>query len=285
MRALLLAWRAFGIGAHPLQLLLHRLDARGLLLRLGLQPLLLLLQPRAVVAFPRNAVAAVELEYPLGRVVEEIAIVRHRHHGARKFLQELLEPIDAFGIEVVGRLVEQQHVGLGQQQPAQRDAALLAARQIRDLGVPRRQAQRVGRDLRADARRRCRWRPESLRTWPDRRRACRSPHRARRRRRRSRRAWLSLPSLRPGPAPPPRARVCSGSSCGSCGRKPMRMLGIGTASPSMSVSSPAMILSRLDLPEPFSPSTPILAPGKKDSEMSLRMTRLGGTTLPTRCMV
>ena len=65
----------------------------------------------------------------------------------------------------------------------------------------------------------------------------------------------------------------------------MRMLGIGTASPSNSLSSPAMIRSRLDLPEPFSPSTPILAPGKNDSEMSFRMTRLGGTILPTRFIV
>ena len=46
-----------------------------------------------------------------------------------------------------------------------------------------------------------------------------------------------------------------------------------------------MIFSRLDLPEPLSPSTPILAPGKKDSEMSLRITRLGGTILPTRFIV
>ena len=65
----------------------------------------------------------------------------------------------------------------------------------------------------------------------------------------------------------------------------MRMSGIGTASPSNSLSSPAMIFSRLDLPEPFRPSTPILAPGKNDSEMSLRMTRLGGTILPTRFIV
>ena len=65
----------------------------------------------------------------------------------------------------------------------------------------------------------------------------------------------------------------------------MRMSGIGTASPSNSLSSPAMIRSRLDLPEPFRPSTPILAPGKNDSEMSLRMTRLGGTILPTRFIV
>ena len=46
-----------------------------------------------------------------------------------------------------------------------------------------------------------------------------------------------------------------------------------------------MIFSRLDLPEPFSPSTPILAPGKKFSEMFLRIVRFGGTTLPTRRIV
>ncbi|MNL41217.1 hypothetical protein D3C87_1636160 [compost metagenome] len=51
----------------------------------------------------------------------------------------------------------------------------------------------------------------------------------------------------------------------------MRMPGIGVASPSISLSRPAMILSTVDLPEPFRPSTPILAPGKNDSEMSFRM--------------
>ena len=46
-----------------------------------------------------------------------------------------------------------------------------------------------------------------------------------------------------------------------------------------------MMRSSVDLPEPFRPSTPILAPGKNDSEMSFRMSRFGGTTLPTRFMV
>ena len=46
-----------------------------------------------------------------------------------------------------------------------------------------------------------------------------------------------------------------------------------------------MILSSVDLPAPFSPRTPIFAPGKKLSEMFLRMVRLGGTVLLTRRMV
>jgi hypothetical protein len=43
--------------------------------------------------------------------------------------------------------------------------------------------------------------------------------------------------------------------------------------------------SSVDLPAPLRPSTPILAPGKKDREMSSRMVFFGGTTLPTRFMV
>src|SRR5690606_40249589 len=58
--------------------------------------------------------------------------------------------------------------------------------------------------------------------------------------------------------------------------------GMGVASPSISLSIPAMIFSSVDLPDPFRPRTPILAPGKKDREMSRRICRFGGTILPTR---
>ncbi len=46
-----------------------------------------------------------------------------------------------------------------------------------------------------------------------------------------------------------------------------------------------MIRSSVDLPDPFSPSTPIFAPGKKFSEMFLMMVRWGGTVFETRRMV
>ncbi len=48
---------------------------------------------------------------------------------------------------MVGRLVQQQHVGAGQQQAAQRDPAPLAARELAHVGIARRAAQRVHRDL------------------------------------------------------------------------------------------------------------------------------------------
>ncbi len=108
------------------------------------ETLLFLIEPRTVVALPRNAAAAIEFENPLGGVVEEVAVVRHGDDGARKALQKLFEPLDAFRVEMVRRLVQQQHVGLRQQQTAQRDAALLAAGKRTDLRIPRRQTQRVG---------------------------------------------------------------------------------------------------------------------------------------------
>ena len=136
-----------GVLARPFQLFLQGLGARVFVLLLLLQARLLLLQPVAVVALVGNAGAAVEFQNPLGRVVQEVAVVGDGHHGAGEALQELLQPVHRFGVQVVGRLVEQQHVGLGQQQAAQRHAALLTAGEHADLGVPRRQAQRVGGDF------------------------------------------------------------------------------------------------------------------------------------------
>src|SRR5665647_29048 len=62
----------------------------------------------------------------------------------------------------------------------------------------------------------------------------------------------------------------------------MRMFGKCCTSPSYSLSTFAMMRSTVDLPEPFRPSRPIFAPGKKLSEMSLMIWRLGGTILLTR---
>jgi hypothetical protein len=144
---LALGMAALRVGAHPFQLVLHGLDAGLLLLLLQLQALLLLLQPGGIVALPGDAVAAVELQDPAGDIVEEVAIMGDGDDGAGILVQEALEPGDRFGVEMVGRLVEQQHVGLGQQQPAERDAATLPARELGDVGIPGREAQGVGGDL------------------------------------------------------------------------------------------------------------------------------------------
>jgi hypothetical protein len=144
-----LALGVAGAGRHPdpLQLALEGLLAPALAALLLPQPLLLLLQPRGVVALPRDAVAAVELEDPAGDVVEEVAVVGDRDDGALVVLEVPLEPGHRQGVEVVGGLVEQQDVGLPDEQPAQRDPPPLAARQHVDHGVRRRAAQGVHGEL------------------------------------------------------------------------------------------------------------------------------------------
>ena len=52
------------------------------------------------------------------------------------------EPVHRLGVEMVGGLVEQQHLGLFEQQLAQRDAAALAARELRHVPIVGRAAER-----------------------------------------------------------------------------------------------------------------------------------------------
>ena len=125
-----------GRAADPLLLLGELALARALLALLLGQALALLLQVGGVVALVGDAAAAVDLQDPAGDVVEEVAVVGDDQHRARVVAQRPLQPGDALGVQVVGRLVEQQQVRLLEQQAAQRDAAALAARQVRRPGSP-----------------------------------------------------------------------------------------------------------------------------------------------------
>ena len=69
--------------------------------------------------------------------------MRHGNHRALILVEVLFEPVDALGVEVVGRFVEQQHVGLLQQQAAQGHAAALTAREVGGFLVGWRAAQGV----------------------------------------------------------------------------------------------------------------------------------------------
>src|SRR5690606_30927089 len=91
---LALGTAAPGVLARPFQFALDRLLARLLLAFFLLEALVLLLQPRGVVALPRDAAAAVEFEDPFGRVVEEVAIMGDRDYRAREIVQEVLQPLD-----------------------------------------------------------------------------------------------------------------------------------------------------------------------------------------------
>src|SRR5690606_33601732 len=88
-----------------------------------------------------------ELEDPLGDVVEEVAVVRNRDDRPLELREILLEPRDRLGVQVVGRLVEQQHVRLLEENATKRDPASLTAGKRLDGGVIGREPERVHRDV------------------------------------------------------------------------------------------------------------------------------------------
>ncbi|MNQ74393.1 hypothetical protein D3C85_891480 [compost metagenome] len=89
----------------------------------------------------RVALAAVQFQCPLGHLIQEVAVVGDEDDAAREVLQVMLQPSDGFGVQVVGRFVHQQHVGLAEQQAGQSHAALFTTRQVGDFPVIRRAAQ------------------------------------------------------------------------------------------------------------------------------------------------
>jgi hypothetical protein len=132
---------------HPLELARQRPPAGRLLLLLVGEALLLLIEPRRVVSLPRDAEAAVELEDPAGDVVEKVAVVGDGDDRPGVLLEVALEPRHRFRVEVVGRLVEEQQVGLPEEDLAERDAPALATGERPDVGVAGGQPQRVHGDL------------------------------------------------------------------------------------------------------------------------------------------
>ena len=62
--------------------------------------------------------------------VEKVAVVRDEDVAEGIVLEVVLEPVARLEIEMVGRLVEQQQVGLGEQQLGERDAHLPAAAEL-----------------------------------------------------------------------------------------------------------------------------------------------------------
>ena len=113
-------------------------EHRLLTLELGL---LLLLVQRAlrlvefVIARIGRELAAVDLDHLVDDAVHELAIVRGHQQRAVISLQELLQPDQAFEVEMVAWLVQQHGVGTHQQDPRQCHAHLPTARQRADVAV------------------------------------------------------------------------------------------------------------------------------------------------------
>ncbi|MNF74268.1 hypothetical protein D3C84_562960 [compost metagenome] len=60
--------------------------------------------------------------------VEEVAVVGNDDHGAVTRREDVFQPADGVDVQVVGRLVQQQHVGIGEQRLGQQHAQLPARR-------------------------------------------------------------------------------------------------------------------------------------------------------------
>src|SRR3984957_16151444 len=64
-----------------------------------------------------------------GDFVDDVVVVGDQQHGAIVFLQRDVQRVDRFQIQVVGGLVQHQHVRLLQHQPAENQTGGLAAAQ------------------------------------------------------------------------------------------------------------------------------------------------------------
>ena len=71
----------------------------------------------------------------IDRIVEQLAVVADDQRGVRIFLQPRFQPERAFEIEIVGRLVEQQQVRLGEQRRGERHPHAPAAGKFRHRPV------------------------------------------------------------------------------------------------------------------------------------------------------
>ena len=79
------------------------------------------------VAGVRTQLSTIELHDASGNAIKERAVVGDGDETALEVDQQIFEPGDGVEIQVVGRLIEQQHIGLGDQRLGQRHALLRAA--------------------------------------------------------------------------------------------------------------------------------------------------------------
>ena len=133
--------RLTGLGGLVAELLDELLEVGDLAVLLGLGGLellerrLALLDEGGVVAGVHGELAVFDGGHVVDHAVEEGTVVAHDEDGAVVARKEALEPTDAGKVEVVGRLVEQQHVGVAKQQLGELDAHLPAAGELGDVAA------------------------------------------------------------------------------------------------------------------------------------------------------
>ena len=121
--------------AHPLQLRTVEVIGPLDLHVLGIDPFLPFLEVVAVVALVAIERLIVNLDDLRADAVEKVAVVRYHQEGNLGLAQVLLQPLGHLQVKVVGRLVEHQEVGLGNQRVGQCHPLELPTRKVLHLAV------------------------------------------------------------------------------------------------------------------------------------------------------
>src|SRR6185503_2321850 len=110
-------------------------------------PHLVLLIGLEIALEPFDAAVALGGEDVGREAVEEEAVVADDHRAAGEILERFLERAQGLDVEVVGRLVEQQHVAALLEHLGEMDAVALTARELADLLLLVRPAEVEGADI------------------------------------------------------------------------------------------------------------------------------------------
>ena len=113
----------------PHLLLRELLVEQGGVLRLGLERGALLQHVVVVVSGPLPQLSAIQVHDAGREAADERAVVAHEQQRARELEHHILEPGDGLDVQMIGRLVEQQEVGLRDERASEHDAPPPAARQ------------------------------------------------------------------------------------------------------------------------------------------------------------
>ena len=129
---LCLVGTGLGLASHPVQLGAQQVAGPFHLGILCLNAFGSFLQVVIIVAVVGEDAVLVHLEDAVADVVQEIAVMGHHQQGHTATLQVVLQPLDHVDVEVVGRLVENEHLGVVDEQSCQGNALHLTTAQLLD---------------------------------------------------------------------------------------------------------------------------------------------------------
>src|SRR5580700_1699781 len=98
-----------------------------------LAALVFLFEIFCVVALVDRKALVPDLNGAIDGDIEKIAVVRDEDVAERIVIEIILKPVARFKIEMIGRFVEKQEIGLGEQQLGQRDAHLPSTAKLAGL--------------------------------------------------------------------------------------------------------------------------------------------------------